>query len=235
MSYRIAIIDTETTGLDPVSHEIIEIAMAVGDFTQDNGLVLIEALSMVVPCDENPVESVNGISPHLSKKGRIELSQILQTLEYCDAFVAHNAKFDKQFAHKLFSKIQDPDDREFLLGKPWVCTLEDYVWSGQGKRLTHLAADLGIFTTAGKHRALVDVMLLWEVVASQGYAAFKEAISRSLLPRWEARAMVSFDDREIAKAAGFQWNAERKMWLKEVRAETKGDIKFDFPIQLKGI
>ncbi len=233
-TYKIAVVDTETTGLDPETSDVIELAFAVGEFTPD-GLTLIEAASIMLPCETNEAEPINGIPAELSRKGFLTLETVADSLVDVECFIAHNAKFDKAFCDKLFRTIHDCDTEWHLLGTPWVCTFEDYVWENKGKRLTHLAADLGIFTTAGKHRALVDVMLLWEVIASQGFDAFEAAYERSKLPRWEARAMVSYDGREMAKAAGFQWNPDRKSWLKEVRAAKREEIKFDFPVHVSSL
>lgn len=231
---RIAVIDTETSGLDLMTHEVIEIAFAVGEFSGDGRLVLVEALSAVFPVDNNEAESVNGISPALAKSGTVALSQIVKSLLAVDVFVAHNTKFDRGFCEKFFAEVPDKDEYAALMSKPWVCTLADYTIADKaGRRLTHMAADMGVFMTASKHRALIDVMLLFEVVSRLGHAAFVDAFERSLWPEWRVKAEVSFDQKDLAKDVGFQWDATKKMWLKDVKAKDEQSLlsMFNFPVK----
>ena len=233
---RICIIDTETTGLDPMNHELIEIAFAVGEFDNDGKLVLIEALSAVFPCDKNEAESINGISPILSQSGTIELYAVVKSLLAVDVFIAHNAKFDRGFCEKFFAEVPDKNQYHILMSKPWVCTLADYTIADKaGRRLTHMAADIGVFMSASKHRALIDVMLLFEVVSRLGRVAFEDAFERALWPEWRVKAEVSFDQKELAKEAGFQWDAAKKMWLKDVKARNEEALLelFKFPIKYR--
>ena len=231
---RIAVIDTETTGLDPQTCDVIEIAFAVGEFDDTGKLTLIEAISTVLPCTQNDAEAINGITPELSSKGTVEHYAIAKSLLAVDFFVAHNASFDKGFFDKSLTQIPDANERLALSSKRWVCTLNDYeIADKAGRRLTHMAADMGIFMSASKHRALVDVMVLFEVVSKLGEAAFVQAFKRSLWPEWRVQAMVSFEDKHLAKEAGFQWEPNKKMWLKNVKAEDREslDSMFNFSIQ----
>ena len=44
-------------------------------------------------------------------------------------------------------------------------------------------------------------------------------ISRSRIPNVEVRAVVSFDDRILAKERGYYWKAELKQWRKPMKAD----------------
>lgn len=231
---RIAVIDTETTGLSPLEHEVVEVAFAVGEFSEEGKLVLVEALSAVFAVDKNDAESINGISPALSQSGTIELYAVVKSLLAVDVFVAHNAKFDRGFCEKFFAECPDKDEYHSLMSKPWVCTLADYTIADKaGRRLTHMAADLGVFMSASKHRALIDVMLLFEVVSRLGHAAFVDAFERALWPEWRVKAEVPFEQKELAKEAGFQWEPSKKMWLKDVKAKDEQSLLalFNFPVK----
>jgi DNA polymerase-3 subunit epsilon len=232
------VIDTETTGLDLMNHELIEIAFAVGEFDNDGKLVLIEALSAVFPCDKNEAESINGISPILSQSGTIELFAVVKSLLSVDVFVAHNAKFDKGFCQKFFAECPDKEEYASLMSKPWVCTLSDYTIADKaGRRLTHMAADMGVFMSASKHRALIDVMLLFEVVSRLGHTAFVDAFERALWPEWRVKAEVPFEQKDLAKEAGFQWDAAKKMWLKDIKAKNEEALisMFKFAVKYRAL
>lgn len=207
----VAFIDTETTGLDPKKDSLIETAFAVFDFTPES-FSLVEAASFLYPCEENAAQAVNGISPELTKKGVLEAHEVFNSLTNCACIIAHNAVFDRSF---LMTKHP-------LLGdKQWVCTVEDYKLDcGKSRKLTHVCADHGIFFTASKHRALVDVLMLAELVNKLGYAAFLEALAYSTYPKFHCIANVSFAQKEQAKEAGFKWVPESKTWEKTVKTHS---------------
>jgi len=216
----IGVIDTETTGLDPKKDSLIETAFAIFDFTSDS-FALVEAASFLYPCEENAAQSVNGISPELTKKSIIDPGDVFDPLIKCDCLVAHNAAFDRAFLvaeHPIFA------------GHHFVCTVEDYKLDcGNSRKLTHVCADNGIFFTASKHRALVDVLMLAELVNKLGYSAFLEALAYSQLPKWDCIANVSFAQKELAKEAGFKWVPETKTWEKMVKVKSISDYAESLP------
>ena len=48
-------------------------------------------------------------------------------------------------------------------------------------------------------------------------------------------AKVSYDERDKAKAKGFNWDSENKIWFKIVRAYDAEKIQFDFPVSVEVI
>lgn len=69
------------------------------------------------------------------------------------------------------------------------------------------------------HRAGDDVRLLVECFnrCSHFDESLEKAITRSQSPQIELKAIVSYDNRQLAKDAGFQWDCDRKIWVKKVR------------------
>jgi DNA polymerase III subunit epsilon len=219
----VAFIDTETTGLDPQKDALIETAFAVYDFTPES-FSLVEAASFLYPCDENAAQSVNGISPELTKKSIIDPGDVFESLIKCDCVVAHNAAFDRSFLVA---------DHPILADHHFVCAVEDYKLDcGKSRKLTHVCADNGIFFTAAKHRALVDVMMLAELVNKLGYSAFLEALAYSQLPKWDCVANVSFAQKEQAKEAGFKWVPESKTWEKTVKTHSIAEYENSLPFSI---
>jgi DNA polymerase-3 subunit epsilon len=43
------------------------------------------------------------------------------------------------------------------------------------------------------------------------------AIARSNSPMIEIKAVVSYENRELAKRAGFGWDSQRRIWVKKIR------------------
>jgi DNA polymerase-3 subunit epsilon len=207
---RICIIDTETTGLNPADNELIEVAFAVFNFTETD-FSLIECASFLLPCDSNEAFDCNGIAPELTQMSVMGLSKKMkESIDSCDCFIAHNAAFDKSFFNATFE----------CKALPWVCTVADYELDcGKSRKLTHVCADNGIFFTAGKHRAMIDVLMLAELVGKLGYERFVSALERSKMPEYRLISLAPFSQKEEVKSAGFRWNPDSKQWTKNVKTK----------------
>jgi DNA polymerase-3 subunit epsilon len=91
-----------------------------------------------------------------------------------------------------------------------------------------LAHDLGV---AVAHRALADCDLIARLLTrcrELGHD-IDAMLTRGLRPKVTLMACVSFDDRELAKVAGFHWHAPRKQWLRRM---VEADAAFDFPVRV---
>jgi DNA polymerase-3 subunit epsilon len=213
---NVLIVDTETTGLDPASDVAIEVWAIL--FSVEHATAL-ESFSALIYHDENPAESINRIPPAALSDARDPVSAwgVVQDLATrADAFVAHNAEFDRRFAPEWLRDL-----------KPWICTKEDIEWPKQdrpGMSLVPLALahDLGV---AVAHRALADCDLIARLLTrcrELGHD-IDAMLTRGLRPKVTLMACVSFDDRELAKVAGFQ------QWLRRM---VEADAAFDFPVRV---
>lgn len=195
----ILILDTETTGLDSDKDEVIEIGCILFHVTSRS---VLSQVSFLIPVESNEAQHVNGISAEISnfkQPWNEGLNFFLKLVDCCDLIVAHNAAFDK----KWFGKGKLPK-----LHKKWICSLEDVNW-GFNKLIknrpsvTNLALGFGV-PVWSLHRALSDCFYLSEV--------FKKCddleliLLKALEPRLLYKAIVSYEDRYLAKNAGFRWN-----------------------------
>ena len=225
----ICVIDTETTGLDPTKDSVIEIAFARYVFTED-GLSLIECGSTLINCDDNPAQTVNHISPALTKLRCSSVNHVLDAILASDYVVAHNANFDKPFVERLFNSYSEEIEKQ-----SWICTLEDFEWDEkESRKLAYLCNDRNLVCTIGKHRAMIDVLMLAELIAHEGYDRFKNAVEYATLPRFEVVANVAYAQKDKAKEKRFRWNVDKKRWEREVRAVSMADVEamFDFSVSL---
>ena len=162
---REIILDTETTGLDPRDHRVIEIAcVEIEDFIPTgrtfhryvNPERLIEA----------DAERVHGISnAFVASKPRFSDAEI------CDAFlefvggaaiVAHNAAFDRGFVNAELGRA----GRGLVPESRWICTyqLAQKRFPGMYNSLDALCKRYRIsLTEREKHGALIDARLLASV------------------------------------------------------------------------
>lgn len=211
------LLDTETTGLDPATDRLCEVGAIL--FSVEHRAV-IQQVSFLLPIDDNPVQHINGISPELSRLVDPDQAWRLFTdmAEDADAFVAHNAAFDRQW---LEPRLILPRLRH----KPWICTCEGIRWPGLrlNPSLTDLALAYGVPVWAA-HRALTDCTYLAHVLARD--PDLEAHLLQGLEPRRLVVAQVSYDQREQAKAAGFRWDPTTKQWRRRCSQSEIEELPF---------
>jgi len=216
----ITIIDTETTGTDPEKCLIIEIAAILYSLTH---AAPIESVSWLLPCMVNPALAVNGIHPELTMLSA-DMQLRLDDMEGRSiAYMAHNAPFDKSFLK-----------RDAI---PFVCSMRDIEWPVPcgSKALVAIALAHGI-GVASAHRAMADcdtISRLLTRVHEMG-VDLEQLIARAMRPKVLVRALVSYDDRQLAKDRKFVWSIppgyKKEVWNREY---FEGEIPTDLPFQTK--
>ena len=205
---KLLIIDTETTNIiEPQVCEIAATLYQVSDNVRETGAIC--SISTVLPVTENPAEFVNGITWELTSKNPFvdESMSLLKRMTACaDYTVAFKAEFDAPLVDKLLNTNLN-----------WLCAMKDFDWGYPAKndsyKLTDLALWLGIGIST-VHRAGDDVRLLVECFnrrKQQLPDMVNQAIFVSNSPMIEFKAMVGYDNRELAKTAGFYWDGDRKL------------------------
>ena len=221
---KILILDTETTGLDENKDEIIEIGCIL--FHVGSRTVLSQ-VSFLFPVSINEAEYVNGISAEVTnivQPWEDGLNFFLKLVDSSDLIVAHNVEFDK----KWFGRGKLPK-----LEKKWICSLEDINWSFQKslkKRpsVTDLALSFSI-PVWSLHRALSDCFYISEVFKK--CKNLEELLIKATEPRFLYKALISYEERSLAKKAGFSWNHPVEgAWSRKLTAEEA--IKLDFKVQI---
>ncbi len=211
---RVAVLDTETTGLDASKERIIELALLLVDVDAATGLPL--RISAVYDELEDPgkpippdAKRVTGITDDMVAGKRLDDAAIAALMQGVRLVVAHNARFDRAFMEQrlpLFAQL------------PWACSLADIDWSQQGKgsaKLEFLAQELGWFYDA--HRAEMDCHALLAVLAAPLPMAEETGLGRLLrvaqTPSFRVYATGSpFDSKDALRGRGYRWDAERKVW-----------------------
>lgn len=220
MSHRCLIIDTETSGLDD-SARIVEVGAILYSVT--NQCVLQEMASLL-PCDANEAEAINRISPEaLRESGSVGVSIALEMLfrmsKAADCYVAHNAEFDSK---RIFG------DTDFLpmATLPWICTMSDFKWPRATREqgsLISLALDHGV-GVASAHRALTDCRLI--AALFDRMEDLPAMFSVAMRPKATYQALVPFERKDEAKAAGFKWDGVTKQWTRRLAIEDATCLTF---------
>ena len=215
------ILDTETTGLDPQKDYCLEIGSIL--FHVESKSVLAQH-SFLIPVESNQAEFINHIPAvitQLKQPWREALEYFELLLNAADALLAHNASFDRQW----FGKEPLPN-----IAKPWICSMEDFSWPRERNlsnrtSVRDLALAYGV-PVWNAHRALTDCIYLSEVL--QRCEDLEGMLLMALEPRKLMRAQVSYDDRHLAKKAGFRWNDPvRGAWTRRLSDREIQNLDFE--------
>jgi DNA polymerase-3 subunit epsilon len=219
----IKILDTETTGLSPKEGKLIEVAFAVFDTSLND---VISAKSFLVndnvsEDEVNKTKHIHGISYEMVKSYGFDLDTMLLNIfnmyAPVDAYLAHNADFDKQWFN---------DDA--IQNAKWICSCDDIQWpkSTDSKSLISVALAHGVGVVSA-HRALDDVMTLAKLLKRVGEThSLDEIFEKASRPKAKYEALVSFSQKDLAKSAGFRWDGERKSWWRKMAIEDVAALPF---------
>ena len=216
------IIDTETTGLDPQLDHCLEVGVILFDVPSRQ---VLAQHSFLLPVEANAAEAINRIpaaATNLPQPWRPALSYLQSLLDAADVLVAHNAAFDRQWFGRGHLPATD---------KPWLCSMEEMRWPAErllrsrpSVRDLALAYEIPVWAA---HRALTDCIYLAEVF--RRCDELEQLVERGLEPRQLMRAQVSYDDRHLARDAGFRWNEPVKgAWARRLSEREARDL--DFPV-----
>ena len=227
------LLDLETTGLDPLEDEILELAMLPFTYGLDGTLygagepfTGFQQPSRPIP---PAVTELTGITDALVAGHRLDPEAVAAFAARADLIVAHNAGFDRRFAERLAPVFAQ---------KPWACSLAGVDWAGEGfegTRLGYLAMRCGLFF--GGHRALHDCEATLAILARPlpksgvtGLARLLESARQASWRIWAADA--PFDCKDRLKARGYRWNGEAtagqpRAWYRDVaEAEREAELGF---------
>lgn len=208
----ITILDVETTGLDTQTDKLIEIAAI---FYHVPTRSIISKLSFLLPgINSNPVYEINKISEQTLKSVPFELEWscaqlLLPVLSSSTALVAHNAEFDKKWLETYGSD----GIKEVINQRRWICTKKDVKWplhKSVPLNLISIAANLGVPITS-VHRAMSDCDILLKAIETQ--PDIESFLNLSGKGRKLYHAVIGYENRKIAKDAGFQWDNVKKVWF----------------------
>lgn len=204
----VAIIDTETTGLDSNTDEVIEFAGIA--FAYDIGGRFISALSSISQLQEprsplrKEITQLTGISDAMVKGKTFDVGAIEEFIQSADLIVAHNAAFDRPFCERISSGFAN---------KPWACSANEIDWRAlgyEGTKLAYLVNSSGWFFDA--HRALDDCRALAKVLSTEisteaPYTPFGLLLASAREVRWRISLSAPYGLRMSLRERGFRWKS----------------------------
>lgn len=223
---RVAIIDTETTGLSAEHDRIIELAMVVVAVDTERGCPVGEV--QVFDGFEDPgrplsaeIVALTGITDDMVRGQRLDEAAVASALADVTWVVAHNAAFDRPFVEARFPQFAQ---------LPWACSFADLDWKALGRasaKLEALAADAGWFYDA--HRADADCHALLAVLAQpmgDAGTGLHQLWRRSQAMQYRLSAVgAPFETKDALKARGYRWDAQARVWSLRLRDEAALDAE----------
>lgn len=218
------ILDTETTGLDHRTNEIIEIGVITFTF-DDNGTIgdvtgIYGGLRQPGIAIPEEITRLTGITDEMVAGQSIDMDRLTSLIAHADLIIAHNAGFDRPFCEAFSPIFRD---------KAWACSVSEIDWRTrgfEGNKLGYLIGQSGYFHDG--HRAVDDCFALLEVLEQtrpgQGSTPFAELHDASRRSRVRLYAENSpFDMKDHLKKRGYRWSdgsdGRPKSWWVELPEE----------------
>ncbi len=220
---KIVVVDVETTGLDPETAKIIEVAIVKMAICDQTGVLLDIASPQCwledpgEPLNEE-IEALTGLTDRDLFGQKFDDESILAALNDADIICAHNAAFDYSHLIRRFPSIENG----------WACSMKDIGWRKEhalgelGLSVGALIASAGYFASEA-HRAGPDawataMLLVMPSADGRTRAAHMVCSARRKTVRLFARG-APFAIKDTLRAAGYRWSAPDRAWWKEGDSE----------------
>jgi DNA polymerase-3 subunit epsilon len=226
------LLDVETTGLDQVRDEVIELAMIKFDYLPDGSITRVADIFTAFNEPSRPIPpeitELTGITDEIVAGHRIDQDAVAKFADNAVIVIAHNASFDRKFSERYWPVFQH---------KAWGCSATEVDWRKHGfdgSRLGYLLAGAGFFHQA--HRAIDDCHALLEILAFElpdlgepALAVLLERARKKTMRVWAEQS--PFDLKDELKRRGYRWSdgsdGRPKSWYIDVE-ESKEASEIEF-------
>lgn len=216
--YRGIFTDVETTGLNVVKDEIIELGAIPFTFNHE-GLLLsfgepFHGYNQPGKEISTEITALTGISPEVVKGHKLDIGAADAFFDV-DLIVAHNAEFDRQMIERYLP---------IASRKCWACSATGVPWKDHGygtRALKYLLMEMGWFYKA--HNAISDCEAALHAL-QHGVGdrfGFQWLLDSARAHTWKIWAVDStFKTKDVLKERGYVWGSGEdgrlKAWNKEI-------------------
>jgi DNA polymerase-3 subunit epsilon len=211
-----AVVDVETTGLDPETDRIVELAVRRFKYDPSGHIVEIGKSwswreDPGIPLPEDVIR-LTGITDQDLIGRRIDDRIATDILSSASLIIAHNAKFDRPLVERRLPNL--PQAR-------WACTMSEIAWRAagfEGRTLGWLCSQLGWFYDAHRAEGDVDaVITLLRHERTDGRTFMWELDSSAAEDSWLIEAVGSaMSTKDVLRMRGYRWDPKAKVWWREV-------------------
>jgi DNA polymerase-3 subunit epsilon len=217
-----AVVDVETSGINPDSDRIIELGVCLFEYDRQNGRIYrvlgswewFEDPGFSIPPE---ITNITGITDEMVAGHRIDDRAVNDLLGRVVLVIAHNASFDRRFLERRLPAF---------VTKHWACSRADVDWKAEGVRssaLEFVAYSLGFFHDG--HRAASDCRATLHALAQPlpgtGRLALRALLEQARLPTWRLWARdAAIEKKDVLKTRGYAWSpgefGRPKCWYRDV-------------------
>ena len=226
---KVAILDTETTGLDYKQDHIIELAFLIFeyDIKQKKIIKLIDKYNELNDPGEEITEDITKITGITTKDvlgKHINWKDVSNKLEKVDICICHNARFDRSFFHKYTNQLENI---------PWLCSYTQIPWNDEFNYPTQKQEVLtlyhGFYYTG--HRALNDCEALAELLLMDNPNLEISYLEYLLEKRNQDEYLLIskntvFAQKPFFNENNFSWEPNGKMWYKSLTEKEEAEELF---------
>ena len=223
---RLAVIDTETTGLKiEQGAKIIDLGIVICEYGRETGTlyrVVDSYEGLEDPEEPIPAEitQLTGITDDMVRGKRIDDAEVARVMDQVSLVICHNSRFDRAFLEQRFPAF---------IQQRFACSLHEVPWSKwqlRTNKLDYLGFRFGLFHDG--HRARADVDMLTALLAQKAVESEETVLSMLLAsaraPSWRIYAFgLPFESKDLASARGYRWSNGQsntpKAWWIETRDE----------------
>lgn len=215
---RLIVLDTETTGFDPLRHEVIEICAARVCIDGAGRVCAVETIRTGLRDPGRPlsktIRELTGLTDADLRGRSVDEQDLASFLMSGEAVLAFNAGFDRPHVENILP-----------IGTliPWACVMKDIDWRACGFEpgsQGYLLSQAGYYNPV-KHRAKDDVLSLIQLIdhrCSDGETVATKLLAALGGRQWRFEATGShFNQRLLLKDEGYRWSGKNKVWHKTVR------------------
>ena len=218
-SILVCFLDTETTGVNRSSDQIIELAIKVIEFEKKSGKIIsikseYESFNQPDEAIQEHIKVLTGINDEMVENKKINWKQVDIIIKDVDIIVAHNASFDRAFVDR-YSEVTPQ--------KIWACSIQDIDWYSKGfsnQKQELLCYWHGFYFDA--HRAMNDVDALIHLMIHSYYDKNRpilELLKNAKEVIYKVRVTnFPFNEqkKDMIKSQGYKWNTKEKIWFKDI-------------------
>lgn len=211
------VVDVKTTGANVKADTVIELAARRFAYDERH---MITRIDRPYRWREDPGRSLQedvirdtGLRDDDLVGRRIDECEASRIIGSADVRIAHEAAFDRPFVERRLPGI---------VGLPWACSIEDVGWAEMGyesAKLGWLLMQCGLFREANGAASDVDATIqILQHEIDPGRTALDRMMERGSADSWIVRAFgASFEDKDKLRSRRYRWNADQKVWWKDVR------------------
>lgn len=222
----IAILDTETTSLDPATGHVVELALGLWS-VEHRSLVRCRSWLISAPAEEvEKTRHVHGIPGALVASCGVPFEHVAEMVhaivsKEATAILAYNAAFDRAWMPYAVQNVA-----------PWVCACDDIAWpkASASKSLLAVAHAHGV-QIGTLHRATDDVLLVARLLERS--AELGHDIDAMLAKAMRPKVLVEVAERgfdearnALCKAHAFRWDAPTKSWRRSIARDDLASLPF---------